>query len=52
MNDVSADERIKAALGELPSVRAASVPVLVKVEVRALDGALLEVLDFRVPPRG
>jgi hypothetical protein len=38
--------RIRAAVAELDSVKAAAVPVLVRIEVRGERGELLEVLDY------
>jgi hypothetical protein len=46
---MSAEEttnRIRAAVAELDSVKAAAVPVLVRIEVRGERGELLEVLDY------
>lgn len=48
---MNADVQVKEAVAELESVRAAAVPVLVKIEVRTNEGLLLEVLDFRLAPR-
>jgi hypothetical protein len=42
--------RIRAAVAELDSVRAAAVPVIVRVEVRGAKGELLEVLDYQYEP--
>lgn len=50
---MSAEEttnRIRAAVAELDSVKAAAVPVLVRIEVRGERGELLEVLDYRHEP--